>query len=88
MSVFLKASCLAIYLLAVVGAFATLPWGLTPIVQWIAIVLLGAHALELLVAFNGVKRYPGPLIDSIALTLAFGFLHWKPLYQAKRATRP
>ena len=37
------------------------------------------HAVELLVAFNAVKRYPGPLIDSIGLTLLFGLLHWLPL---------
>jgi uncharacterized protein YhhL (DUF1145 family) len=86
MNVFLKATCLAIYLLAIVGTFAPLPFGATSLVQWIAVILLGAHVLELLVAFNGVKRHPGPLVDSIALTLLFGILHWKPLLGNRSAT--
>jgi hypothetical protein len=75
----LKAVCLAIYLLAIAGIFVTLPFGVTPWLQKIAIILLAAHVLELVVAFKSVKRYQGPLIDSIALTLLFGLLHWKPL---------
>jgi len=80
MNVFLRAGCLVIYLLAVVGSVAPLPWGATPVLQWTAIILLGAHVAELALAFNGVKRHPGPLVDSVALTLLFGFLHWKPLF--------
>jgi hypothetical protein len=63
----LKAGALAIYLLAVVGAGGFLPAGI-------------ASALRL-VAFKHIQRYPGPLIDSVALTLLFGFLHWLPLKQ-------
>jgi len=74
-----KAICLAIYLLAVAGAFVALPFGITSVLQKVAVILLLAHVLELLIAFKSVKRYPGPLVDSIALTLLFGFLHWKPL---------
>jgi uncharacterized protein YhhL (DUF1145 family) len=74
-----KAICLAIYLLAVAGAFVALPFGITSVLQKVAVILLVAHVLELLIAFKSVKRYPGPLVDSIALTLLFGFLHWKPL---------
>jgi hypothetical protein len=88
MSIFLKSICLAIYVLAMVGPLAPLPWGATPIVQWIAVALLGAHALELLVGFKGIKRHPGPLVDSIALTLLFGFLHWKPLLAPRSAPTP
>jgi hypothetical protein len=29
--------------------------------------------------FQCHQRYPGLLIDSIGLTLLFGFLHWLPL---------
>ena len=47
--------------------------------QKAALILLAAHTLELLFAFKSVQRYRGPLIDSIALTLLFGLLHWKPL---------
>jgi uncharacterized protein YhhL (DUF1145 family) len=75
----LKAVCLAIYLLAILGIFVALPPGVASAVQKIAIILLAAHVLELAYAFKSVKRYPGPLIDSIALTLLFGLLHWKPL---------
>jgi uncharacterized protein YhhL (DUF1145 family) len=76
---YIKALLLAIYLLAAIGGFLMLPEGLTAGLQVAALVLLAAHALELIAAFASVKRYPGPMIDSIALTLLFGFLHWKPL---------
>ena len=75
----LKASCLAIYLLAVAGAYGVLPSGIASAVQTVAVVLLVLHVLEVLIAFGSIRRYPGPLVDSIALTLLFGFLHWKPL---------
>jgi len=81
MSDSLKAALLAIYALAIIGAFGVLPVGLTSVLQTMALILVAAHVLELLVAFRSVKRYPGPLIDSIALTLLFGFLHWRPLGQ-------
>ena len=76
---FIKALCLAIYVLAAIGGYLMLPEGLVAGLRMVALVLLAAHVLEILVAFKSIKRYPGPLIDSIALTLLFGFLHWKPL---------
>jgi len=79
MITFAKASCLAVYLLAVLGAVVALPFGIAPPLQYIAVILLVLHALEALIALRSVRRYPGPLVDSIALTLLFGFLHWKPL---------
>jgi len=79
---YLKAACLAIYLLAIVGVLGVLPPGAASILQKVAVILLAAHVLELLFAFKSVKRYQGPLIDSIALTLLFGLLHWKPLARA------
>lgn len=85
MSTFLKASCLAIYLLAVIGGFVALPFGLSSALQNIAAILLGLHALELAIAWRSVVRHAGPLVDSIALTLLFGLLHWLPL--AKRDSR-
>lgn len=75
----LKVGCLAIYLLAVVAAAGALPHGMASGVQWAAVLLLAGHVLELLVAFNTIKRHPGPLVDSIGLTLLFGFLYWLPL---------
>lgn len=79
MNTSLKALCLAIYVLAAIGAYVVLPFGVTSALQKVAIILLAAHTLELIVAFRSVKRYAGPLIDSVALTLLFGLLHWKPL---------
>jgi len=75
----LKAACLAIYLLAIVSAFGVLPAGITSILQNTAVILVAAHTLELVFAYKSVQRYRGPLVDSIALTLLFGLLHWKPL---------
>lgn len=73
-----KAVLLAIYLLAIVSACGgVLPGGIW--LQWVALILLVAHALEVLVAWGSIRKYRGPVIDSIALTLLFGFLHWLPL---------
>jgi hypothetical protein len=49
------------------------------------LVLLGAHALEVLVFRKQIALYQGPFAVSAGLTLLFGFLHWKPL--ADRAAR-
>lgn len=75
----IKASCLALYLLAIVGSFGALPDAITSVMQLLAIALLAGHVLEVLLAFGTLKRHPGPLVDSIGLTLLFGFLHWWPL---------
>ena len=79
MSDFSKAIALVIYVLAAVGSFIMLPAGITAALQMIALVLLALHALEVVFMFKAVRKYPGPLVDSIALTLLFGFLHWIPL---------
>lgn len=84
MYVYLKVLCLVIYVLAAVGDLLMLPVAVTSGLQTAALVLLAAHTLELLFAFKSVKRYPGPLVDSIALTLLFGLLHWKPLAKSAR----
>lgn len=79
----LKAILLAIYALAILGLLGVLPPGVASVLAKIAAVLVAAHLLELAIAFKAVKRYQGPLIDSIALTLLFGILHWRPLSKAK-----
>ena len=79
MHTLLKAGCLAIYLLAVVASFAIPASSVTSVLQFIAVILLAGHVLELVIAFGSVKRYSGPLVDSIGLTLLFGFAHWWPL---------
>jgi len=75
----LKASCLALYLLAIVGAILPFPGGLSTILQYAALLLLGGHALEVVIASKHLRRYSGSFMDSVALTLLFGFLHWRPL---------
>lgn len=80
----LKAVCLAIYALAMAGLAGLLPSGLASSMQTIALVMLMAHAVELLVMFKHVKRYPGPLAVSVLLAMLFGLLHWKPLADAAR----
>lgn len=77
----LKTAAIVLYLLAALGTQVPLPLGMTPWVHLVVAILLGAHVLEALVALQYVKRYPGQLVDSIALTLLFGFLHWLPLKQ-------
>lgn len=81
MNTVLKGACLAIYFLAIVATTGVLAPGLASALQIIALLLLAGHVVELAVAFDAVKRYPGPLIDSIGLTLLFGLLHWRPLRQ-------
>lgn len=80
----LKAMCLAIYALAMAGLAGLLPSGLASSMQTIALVMLMAHAVELLVMFKHVKRYPGPLAVSVLLAMLYGLLHWKPLADAAR----
>jgi uncharacterized protein YhhL (DUF1145 family) len=79
----LKAILLAIYALAILGLLGVLPPALASVLAKIAVILVVAHMLELAIAFKAVKRYTGPLVDSIALTLLFGILHWRPLSKAK-----
>lgn len=79
----LKAILLATYALAILGLLGVLPPGLASVLAKIAVILVAAHLLELAIALKAVKRYPGPLVDSIALTLLFGILHWRPLSKAK-----
>ncbi|WP_280516170.1 2-oxoacid:acceptor oxidoreductase family protein [Aromatoleum bremense] len=86
MTALFKGSCLAIYLLALVGIFIDLPAGVAAPVQYGAVILLGAHVLEIFVAFKSIRLYRGSLVVSIVLTVLFGFLHWMPLARAKRRT--
>jgi uncharacterized protein YhhL (DUF1145 family) len=74
----------ATYLLALVSLFVVLPQDAAPMVQRLALVLLGVHALECLLAYKHIKRYTGPLWVSLALSLLFGLLHWMPLARAAR----
>ena len=80
----LKLACLATYALALASLAGLLPAGAFVHVRQIAAILLGLHALELVFLFRHVRLYRGPLAASVALTLLFGLLHWKPLVDAAK----
>lgn len=86
MNTLLKGSCLAIYLLALAAIFIDLPASIASPVQYGAVILLGAHVLEVLVALKSIRLYQGALGVSIMLTVLFGFLHWMPLARASGRT--
>ena len=48
----------------------------------LALILLGAHVLELPFAYRHLHRYPGSFAVSVLLTLLYGLFHWRPLAQA------
>lgn len=84
-----KAALLAFYA-AVLASFAVALPASPEVLHWariVAGVLLVAHALEVVVFFRQVSLYKGPVALSIAQTLLFGFLHWKPLADDARAPR-
>ena len=88
MNAFFKALCLATYALALVVPFVTFPMDAGPYLQKLALILLVAHMLELPIAYRYLALYKGPLIDSVAMSLLFGLLHWQPLAKAsKRAAQ-
>ena len=79
-----KVLCLVTYALALAVPFVTLPMGVGPHVQKLALILIAAHVLELPIAYRYLKLYNGPLIDSVAMSLLFGLLHWQPLAKASK----
>jgi hypothetical protein len=81
---FLKALCLGTYALALAVPFVAFPLDAGPYVQKLALILLAAHILELPIAYRFLALYKGPLIDSVAMSLLFGLLHWQPLAKASR----
>ena len=83
----LKAGCLFAYAAALAMLAGWLPPSGFAYAPWVAAGLLAAHAVELLVFMKYVRLYRGPLAVSVALTLLFGLMHWKPLAdaQAKRS---
>jgi len=82
----LKLVLLGFYAAALASFAGLLPIGAADRLQNIALVVLAIHAVELLVMFKHVKRYPGGLTLSILLTMLFGLLHWRPLAQQAAAS--
>jgi len=79
----LKAGMLALYALTFVSLLIHIPGG--SVLQTIIAIVLVAHVVEVLACQKQIRLYNGPMIDSIGLTLLFGFVHWKPL--ADKAAR-
>ena len=82
MNLAIRVLLLATYAAALAGIAVAFPGA--EFAQRAALILLAIHVVELAVAFRHVRRYRGPLAVSIALTLLFGLLHWKPLADAAR----
>ena len=78
----LKATCVLVYLLALLQWAGLLPPGHLERLPMVALALLVIHAVELPLFYRHVRQYPGPLAISIVLTLLFGLMHWKPLADA------
>lgn len=79
----LKAGMLGLYALTILSLLVDLPGGGT--LQTIILVVLLAHVGEIIFCQKQIRLHQGPLVDSIGLTLLFGFVHWKPLAdKAKR----
>jgi hypothetical protein len=82
-----KIGALVFYAATVASFFMTLPLVSPEVVHWMRLIaagLLAAHVLELIVFHRQVALYRGPMLVSVLLTLLFGFLHWKPLADARR----
>ena len=83
MFLILKMACLFAYAMALAGLAGLLGSELASRMLSVAAVLLTLHALELVFMFKHVRKYRGPLLLSVILTLLFGLLHWKPLVGAQ-----
>lgn len=76
----LKLGCVLIYALGMAGWLHVLPEGeFSRSVQMLSVILLVAHVIELPFAFKHLRKYPGPLLVSVLLTVLFGLFHWRPL---------
>lgn len=86
MNSFFKALCLGTYALALTAPFVTIPLDAGPYLQKLALILLAAHIFELPIAYRYLRLYKGSFIDSVALSLMYGLLHWQPLAKASKQT--
>lgn len=84
-----KLLLLVVYGVAVASYVTPLPVSPDAVywVRIVAVVLLAAHLLEVVFCFRKVALHKGPLLDSVLLTLLFGFLHWKPMADAAQRPR-
>ncbi|CAJ0780078.1 hypothetical protein LMG19083_00617 [Ralstonia psammae] len=88
-NVLCKLVLLAVYGVALASYATPLPLSADAIgwLRIVALALLAVHLLEVVLCFRKVALHKGPLLDSVLLTLLFGFLHWKPMADAVQRTR-
>jgi uncharacterized protein YhhL (DUF1145 family) len=79
----LKIGLLAFYALGVVSLLVPLPANAGPVVQRLCLMMLAVHVVETALVFKALRRYPGPLAQSVGLSLLLGVLHWWPLVRPK-----
>ena len=82
-----KLSLLGLYAATIASFIVALPLP-AQVLHWMPLVaggLLVAHALEAVIFCSKLALHKGPMLDSVVLTLLFGFLHWKPLSDARRS---
>lgn len=72
-----KTGMLVLYAITFLSLLVHIPGG--SMLQTLVAIVLVAHVIEVLACQKQIRLYQGPLVDSIALTLVFGFVHWKPL---------
>jgi len=77
--IILKIACLAIYAVAAASIAVELPYPLAIAFRSITGIFLVVHVAEVFFCQRQWRLYQGASACSIALTLLFGFLHWKPL---------
>ena len=68
MNLILRLACLAAFVLALAHLGGLMPAGWFSRAPMIAAILLGLHALELLLFFRHVRLYRGPLAVSVVLS--------------------
>jgi hypothetical protein len=84
----MKGACLLLYVGALAAAGGAWTGGAAAAVRTGALVVLAAHAVEACLAFRYVRRYRGPVLVSLVLTLLFGLLHVVPLARQRARTVP
>ena len=80
-----KLGALLFYGAALLSLVLDLPPALEQVLQVGTLLLLVAHALEVVLCFRWIRMYEGGVALSIVLTLLFGFVHWLPIKQRAQA---
>jgi uncharacterized protein YhhL (DUF1145 family) len=80
----LKIGLLAFYVLGLVSLVMPLPADAGPVVQRVCLIVLAVHVVETALVFKALRRHPGPLGQSVGLSLLLGALHWWPLVRPKQ----